>query len=288
MLRLVLAVLCVLSVALLGLMIAGKFVEFDAINYAYALGAEIILPIEYLFYGNITYVSAEMASTIIIALSAALLFISILGLIGTAQLFKDDKYFASTTFFIISEFTTLAITVLYGYSIVITRFNYSVFTNFLNTNSPEILKQLAQSAGSSIVLSKALILSIMTFIICLYGFITLMVKNPYLTFKRKGGRRIRTASSLYFYSNEYQEQKDDVKIHKSDDGGGIEIVENIKESNEKAQELVKKVMQLNELKEQGQITEREYTKLRQKAIKRYKAWESFLENLRHLFQEETF
>lgn len=271
MLRLVLAVLCVLSVALLGLMIAGKFVEFDAINYAYALGAEIILPIEYLFYGNITYVSAEMASTIIIALSAALLFISILGLIGTAQLFKDDKYFASTTFFIISEFTTLAITVLYGYSIVITRFNYSVFTNFLNTNSPEILKQLAQSAGSSIVLSKALILSIITFIICLYGFITLMVKNPHLTFKRKGGRRIRTASSLYFYSNEYQEQKDDVKIHKSDDGSGIEIVENIKESNEKAQELVKKVMQLNELKEQGQITEREYTKLRQKAIKRYKA-----------------
>ena len=269
-------------------MIAGKFVEFDAINYAYALGAEIILPIEYLFYGNITYVSAEMASTIIIALSAALLFISILGLIGTAQLFKDDKYFASTTFFIISEFTTLAITVLYGYSIVITRFNYSVFTNFLNTNSPEILKQLAQSAGSSIVLSKALILSIITFIICLYGFITLMVKNPHLTFKRKGGRRIRTASSLYFYSNEYQEQKDDVKIHKSDDGSGIEIVENIKESNEKAQELVKKVMQLNELKEQGQITEREYTKLRQKAIKRYKAWESFLENLRHLFQEETF
>ena len=147
---------------------------------------------------------------------------------------------------------------------------------------------MAQSTDSNFILVKGFGLSVLTFVICLFGFITLIVKNPNITFKRRGGKKIRTTTSLYFYSSEYKEPKDEVKIHKSDDGSGVEIVENIKESNEKAQDLVKKVMQLNELKEQGQITEREYTKLRQKAIKRYKVWENYLENSSNLFQEETF
>ena len=61
------------------------------------------------------------------------------------------------------------------------------------------------------------------------------------------------------------------------DGQTINMVEKQEEVQatkkpvkKQAQDLVTRIMQLNELKNTGQISEVEYTRLRQKAIKKYK------------------
>ena len=49
-----------------------------------------------------------------------------------------------------------------------------------------------------------------------------------------------------------------------------QVIADIPENDPKAKNLIKKIMQLEELKNSGKITNVDYTRLRQKAIRRYK------------------
>ena len=59
-------------------------------------------------------------------------------------------------------------------------------------------------------------------------------------------------------------------LFKSKEEKKEQVIADIPENDPKAKNLIKKIMQLEELKNSGKITNTDYTRLRQKAIRRYK------------------
>lgn len=86
-------------------------------------------------------------------------------------------------------------------------------------------------------------------------------------FRRK---KTKTFTVIDFYSSEYELVEQSVSKNNNKNDFAPTKLEDIKEGTIRGQNLIQKIMQLEELKRNGEISSVEYTKLRQRAIRRYK------------------
>jgi len=101
--------------------------------------------------------------------------------------------------------------------------------------------------------------------VLLFFIVFIVLANFY---RRKKKKEIEE-QKLYFYTSVYEpmeEKKEKYHLEKISE----EDMRDIPESNQKAKDLVTKIIQLEELRNEGKISDKEYVRLRQRSIKRYK------------------
>lgn len=232
-------------------------------KYLYVLVGVFLFPIEYFATKNVTGVIVRQTNMLLCAgLTFAILVFAIISFVLSCKMYnksisskKRKKYGIVECFFIFIILSYLIV------SAVVLTANYSIIENSLDSASPELITQLKRSIGVNAIALKEIIVAYVGIFVLLFSFIVFIIGMSHKTTKTK------IYSSLNFYSDEY-EQKENVKqVTKQQKA---EISADIPENNQDAKNLIKKIMQLEELKNQGKISTVDYTRLRQKAIRRYK------------------
>ena len=142
---------------------------------------------------------------------------------------------------------------------LITFFNYFK----INKSLTDINRFFTRKGANIPVITTYLNVLIQYFTAFLFAFIVA------LCYKKPTPKAIKVYGTINFYSDEFEEVQNEVSEKQAEEVESVES-KGIKESSEEAKDLIQKVMQLEELRKTGQINDVEYTKLRQKAIKRYK------------------
>ena len=111
-------------------------------------------------------------------------------------------------------------------------------------------------------------------IVCgLIAFSSLFAFIVYIINRERGEKRNKDAFGITYYAEDYLQKKQeavDENERLTQEVNSEGSTNNVKEKSAGSKKLLERIMQLNELKDSGQITEVEYTKLRQKAIRKYK------------------
>ena len=238
----------------MGLIFASRVASFEVAKYVYTLFSEIMLPVIHLF-GFDFALSDSLFVVFGLGTSILCAFISIVAFKDISKYFNKANTKKKLSLIFISLFAL--ITFIFGiYGILVGIINSKKFVPFLEANS-------LLGAGA------------MTKYLFVHGLFVLigLVSIAYFVFaKSKGTRQAKEVSSLYFYSDEYlQVQKEENATPTKPEIKTNDInSKQLTESNEQAKDLVQKIMDLNKLKESGEISSVEYTRLKQKAIRRYK------------------
>lgn len=248
---------CLFSIFAGAMVLASQLTSLNATKYVYTFFSEIMIPVQYLFN-----IGLSEAQNVFIAVSlGSAIFVLFLGFLALRDIGRafDNRQTAegkklSNVYIIIFSLIMLAFSI------------YGVFINIFHHN--EINTYLASrtfDGWQNLVMTKQFVI---------YGILILLsiLFLIYLLFIRtRDNNRVREIGSLYFYSGEYEESQTQTRT-KTEEVGVEQEVEpaGIKEFRPQAQDLVQKIMELNKLKENGEISAKEYTKLRQSAIRRYK------------------
>ena len=251
--------LLVLCVAALGLGVLSQIIpESNVGAYIIPVAGEIFLPLQLMLgEGN------QAGGMILICISAAILVLCILGIVSVTKAKKKTK----GAWYVLSLILGFLFFAFFTFNIVILIIFFEPVYVMVGVIAAELIPALSAEVVAGVVMGKFIIVCALTIISAIIMFLVYI-------FNRDKTQRdiIKQIYNVNFYSDEYEQK----------DSGGIktpEVVEKVEDKNEElkpktkkqAQDLVTKIMQLNELKDTGQITEVEYTKLRQKAIKRYKS-----------------
>ncbi len=260
------AILLLCSLAGLALVLCKNLLSFSNMQkFFYLSVGEIILPIELLLKGKVGAFGEKMFATFAIS---ALIVILILCLFLLRDLIKVKKTYQKNKFFIVSLLITLFIIV--GY------FVFSIVS--INSNAPAITKYLSAIVDQKFIVNtiqiKANILPAVYIAVAIFTIVAVIVTREKET-KLLSSKQ--TGDGMCFYSSDYEESEKEVKETKvqasemAEVGAMVDVTE-----KGKSQALLQKIMELNEMKDSGQISSVEYTRLRQKAIRRYKKWENYL------------
>ena len=268
-LNVVLVILFLLSLASAGLVAASFFVaDLSEISFAYAFIGEFIYPIEFLINTEIGKVQMGQMNIIMIWAGVAIAILCILAIIEFRKICKKNSEGEKKNSGVktgIFSLLTLAYSALNVYYLLT---QFMVLKRFLNKNLTGIPKDLLKEIGMEPVLFKGMaicgLIALFSFIIFVLNFFD---RNPAsVRAKKKEGRN---KSEINFYSEglieNQQKQIENVQLSAENSADVV-----MKSNKKQAEDLVTKVMQLNKLRDAGQLTEVEYTKLRQKAIRRYK------------------
>lgn len=252
--------LAILSLASLILVILGMVIPnfVQSTWFIVALG-ELLLPLQML-------IDPQMSNGIIhLIILVAVLILSILAIVFVKKSYKFGSHNKRVSF-VVSIIISVILFVYATFSLVMLIINFRVIAMAISLllyaligENPEVLANLVMIKYivfcSMVIISSALVLFV------------------FLLNRDKEKRHIdKQFFNVNFYSDEYEEKA--VSDNKQDKKEVVEEktfeVQKTKVKKQ-SQELINKIMQLNELKDNGQISDVEYTKLRQKAIKRYKA-----------------
>ena len=263
---LLLSLLIVVSIVSLGIAMYNSFkYNIEVSKYIYAFLGVFLLPIEYLTKGEITGAFQEQANNYLCIFISLVLFILLILTLSFSSKMFSAKFSSKkrTIYGIISCILTFTFLAYFIYSCIFFTANYSAIENAINDFGPEFVKTIMVNFGFNIIALKEIIVSYISLAICLFAFVSFIIAMSHKSTK------IKITTSINFYSSEYQEPKTEEKTKEDNKEEKIGKTE-IPESDPKAQSLIKKIMQLEELKNAGKISNVDYTRLRQKAIKRYK------------------
>lgn len=262
----VLLITLLFAVGTIAFVIVGYFVSgFSALSYIYLLFSEVIIPIEFLINGtlgqfltsnfNIIVIVAGVVVTILCALA-------IKSTLATRAKNRIGKYSKNKWTIIYS----LLLCAYFIFNFVILMLNFSSANNFISKNISGIAEALSNSLGEQFILFKALTVSgLVAGFSFIFAFIVLLCRE------KKEKTKI-VEGNINFYTDDYLKAETKVGEPKNKEKIKNDEVQktSVKRVKKASQDLITRIIQLNELKDSGKITEVEYTKLRQKAIRRYK------------------
>ena len=178
-----------------------------------------------------------------------------------------NKFSPNKKFSFISSLIFCGIFFIYfTFNLIVFCVNYNKFLTFLTANAPGFVINMTN--GADIIMVKNIIICVLFIVASAVVFFAFMLNR-----EKEQKQQIKQAFNFNFYSDEYEQKESneikpvEVEPERQEEQQEVEKAKPKKQ----AQDLVTRIMQLNELKDTGQISDVEYTKLRQKAIKRYKA-----------------
>lgn len=244
--------------------------NIEASKYIYLLIGVFLLPYEFLVTGKIEGMFQQQSNIVYCLLIAIVIFIiSVLVLTYASKMF-NGKYSTTkrTVFGVVTNFFLIVFVGVFALGSVMLSIKYSQIENGLNNVGPEIVKTIFTNFGFNVIMIKEIIAGYLGLIICLFSFVTFVIGMVHKSSK------VKLITSINFYSSDFEEDKAITNTTSSSQNTKNDkeevIVKDIPENDPKAKSLIKKIMQLEELKDSGKISNVDYTRLRQKAIKRYK------------------
>lgn len=238
--------------------------NYETAKYIYVLLGFVMLPLEYLTTGTFSGRFQEQASThICIIIEIIILFAIILYLSSASSAFRRKNSVAMRKFYSVMSIVLQAIFVgVFGGSLFVAITNYSVVLNALNSFGPDLINKLTTTIGVNVVLIKEVVVASWGFVAGVFALIMFILATAHKSTKVK-----IVQGGTSFYSSDYEEPKKENKVKEVADEQQAEPAH---KEDPRAQELINKIMELEELKKQGRISNVDYTRLRQKAIRRYK------------------
>lgn len=244
--------------------------NIEASKYIYLLIGVFLLPYEFLVTGKIEGMFQQQSNIVYCLLIAIVIFIiSVLVLTYASKMF-NGKFSTTkrTVFGVVTNFLLIVFVGVFALGAVMLSIKYSQIENGLNNVGPEIVKTIFTNFGFNVIMIKEIVAGYLGLIICLFSFVTFVIGMVHKSSK------VKLITSINFYSSDFEEDKAIINTTSSSQNTKNDkeevIVKDIPENDPKAKSLIKKIMQLEELKNSGKISNVDYTRLRQKAIKRYK------------------
>lgn len=248
----------VLSLLGIVLVILDQFnLNFEPLKVIYVLLPELILPFIYFVFGSFNWPSDNNLVAITTCVFVIVLLFMFIIVRDISMSTKDATKESRKTSFIWSAIGSLIFLAynIYGLFIVCLK-NYDIGT-FLSSKSFGFMSSTAMYVKMIVVISIFIVICI-GFII---GLLTILTKRP----KSK-----ITGVSVYFYSSQYEEKRPEDKTKNVSNEISEEDSKDIDEASSQSKKLIKRIMELNKMKERGEIDEVEFTRLRQIAIRRYR------------------
>lgn len=245
-------------------------------KYLYVLVGVFLFPIEFISVKNITGIIIREANMgLCLGLTGAIVVFAIVAFVLSSKMYnKSISAKKRKVYGIIECMLVFVLLSYFAVSAVLMLANFSTFENGMNGQSPEIIKELTLLIGANAVVLKEVIVACAGIFILLFALIVFIVGMSHKSTKTK------IYSSINFYSAEYEPTEEEKTVVQEEK---VKVSADIPEKNQKAKDLIKKIMQLEELKKAGKISAVDYTRLRQKAIRRYKdQWKSFFKILKSL------
>lgn len=266
-LTILLWVLLALSVSSLIFVVLGQVLpDFNPVGYIYTFTGEIMMAVQFLISGEAELTKNYIPYVICFALAVVIICIcaikDLINVYGHRSKFSPNKKFS----FISSLIFCGIFFVYFTFNLIVFCVNYNKFLTFLTANAPGFVINMTN--GADIIMVKNIIICVLFIVASAVVFFAFMLNR-----EKEQKQQIKQAFNFNFYSDEYeQKESNEIKPVEVEPERQEEQQEAEKAKPKKqAQDLVTRIMQLNELKDTGQISDVEYTKLRQKAIKRYKA-----------------
>ena len=255
------------SIASVAFVLIGYFVNsISPLSYAYLFLGEAIMPIEFLFNGAMGKFLTSNLNIIVIICGSVLVTLSFLALRAVSAT-RKRKHNGKKPKYKQTAIYSFILFAYFAFNFVMLILNYSTINKYLYKNINGVVEIITDTVGIELIALKCIIFSglIMVFSVLTFVF-TLLCKD------KKQKTKI-TTTYVNFYSDEYlnvntkenSNTKTTVNVEKEKVAQAPR-----KQVKKTSQDLITRIMQLNELKDTGQISDVEYTKLRQKAIKRYK------------------
>lgn len=271
------SLILIFSLGALGLSIFNS-ISFDAevSKYIYFLIGVFIIPFEFLFTGNLGQVQQQEGNLVGLIVSMVVIVLAIVVLVNSSKMF-DGKYSSvkRTLAGTIANVLIFIFLAMFTFSSIMFSIYSSQITNIINSIGPEFVKMFTISYGVNLIF-------ILNIVFAYFGAVSsLLVLVMFVLSMLHKSSKIKTVNSIYFYSSQYEEPVQETKV-KEEQKEAEEIQEPTQTESPQAKELINKIMQLEELKKAGKLTDVQYTKLRQKAIRRYKGWKSFFKILKNL------
>lgn len=237
----------------------------EVAKYVYVLLGVFLLPYEFFTTGRIDGMFQEQSNCLAcLFVAIGILLLVIVLLINSAKMF-NGKYSSNkrTVAGIIASILIFVFFAWFASSAILLSIKYTQIENAINAIGPEFIKTIKTNFGFNLITVKEITAAYFGLLVCLFAFVIFIVGMSHKSTK------VKIVSSINFYSSVYEEKMADTK-EKTVQEEAINQETEIPESNPKAKNLINKIMQLEELKKAGKISNTDYTRLRQKAIKRYK------------------
>lgn len=263
--KILMSLLLIFSISGLGLAIFNSIAyNVEVAKYIYFLIGVFIIPFEFLFTKNLGQLQQQEGNIVALIVSMVVVVLAIVVLVNTSKMF-DGKYSSvkRTLAGTIANVLIFIFFAMFTFSAIIFSINSSQITNIINTVGPEFVKMFTISYGINLIFIVNIVFAYFGAISSLLALVMFMLSMVHKSSK------VKVVNSIYFYSSQYEEQITESKTKDEKDMAEVSNEPAHTESPQ-AKELINKIMQLEDLKKAGKLSDVQYTKLRQKAIKRYK------------------
>lgn len=240
----------------------------EVARYIYASMGYILLPYEFLAIGKIDGIFIEQSNLVVCLIIAIVMFILQIAVLSNTTKMFNGKYSSIKRNIagVIANIIIFLFFAVFVIGCVIMSVKYLPIENAINTVGPEFIKLIKTNFGVNLITLLATVCAYIGAFVCIFAFVFFIVGMSHKSTK------VKIVSSIYFYSSEYEEPTDGNKqsSKKNEEKKQESQNQEIPESSQNAKNLINKIMQLEELKNAGKISNADYTRLRQKAIERYK------------------
>ena len=269
-LNFILILVALMSLAASGIVIASNYLpNINEISIVYVLIGEFLAPIEFLVNNKLGSFYTSNMKTLCIVMGIVISFLCFICIHQFRKIGKINKKTGrNKNSFVKTMLCSLVLIAYFSFNLVFLFMQYKVIKRYYTKTITGMVADIIEKIGYDSILIKGIcicgVIAIFAFMVFILNFVN-KEKN-----KEKTGRKAaKEAESLTFYSDEFiQNTAKESAVSENEEAQLVETVRGTKKRQ--AEDLVTKIMQLNKLKDSGQITEVEYTKLRQKAIRRYK------------------
>lgn len=263
-LNILMTLLMVVSFVSLGLSIYCNFsFDSDLAKYFYLFLGVFIIPYEFLSQGGISgFFQNQGNSSLCIGVSLAVLVFALIIFILSSSMYNFKN--SSTKRMICGIVVCVLIFIIFALfvtgAVILTK-DYGNIENNFDTIGPEFIKMAKTSLGVNLITLKETIVAYVGALVCGFSLIWFILGMVHKSSK------IKIMPSIYFYTSAYEPKTDNKPVEQKVKQNNQTI---LPEKDPKAKELIKKIMQLEELKDSGKLSTVDYTRLRQKVIRRYK------------------
>ena len=242
----------------------------EASKYIYLLLGVFLLPYEFITQGRIVGMFQEQGNIVYALIISIAIFVLTIVLLANSSKMYNGKYSSikRAIFGVIANVLIFIFTAIFVFGAVMITLKYNQMVNGVNDIGPEFIKIIMTNFGFNLIVVKEIVAAYFGSLVCLFTLIVFIIGMFHKSTK------VKIITSINFYSDEYEEDKaitnSTSSVQKSKKEKKEQVIADIPENDPKAKNLIKKIMQLEELKNSGKITNVDYTRLRQKAIRRYK------------------
>lgn len=266
-LQIILSIMLIDTVIALGLSVYNLIsFNIDVCHYIYMSLGVVLLPFEFLFTGKVFLINKGniawyFTASFVFFLIVFITMVELLKYFSDMSSVKRKKVAKIIT--LIFSFIIIAI---FGVACFVLTKNLKIISTTLNSISPEFIITLTSIfGGTNINVLLSIFSAYFNLFFMVISFILLLI------FRKKhkiAEVKISENNTNLFYSVEYIQSEE--KEQSSSEIQEIKPSKDLKEDDPNAKKLVEKIRMLDELRKEGKISNPEYIRLRQSAIRRYK------------------